>query len=230
VSVGRCPTERKPGVGVREGIHRQGTIARARVVLERALVAGTLDLSWGGSPLPVGVSTLERTPGSVRVDHSGSRGPARWGARPVVSAALERAWRHHWGARQGSAPTHTRGVSASRLCSGEGTLSPGSVRALCPHEGDRQCSRGIAREPGGAQPELFGWELPVVAPKCRPSPPTALALQTCRLEILPGVSHWPYPPSPSPSPPWPGRVSGLGWGGGGGRGGLVRKSALCQPT
>lgn len=224
MSVGRCPTERKPGVGVREGIHRQGTIARARVVLERALVAGTLDLSWGGSPLPVGVSTLERTPGSVRVDHSGSRGPARWGARPVVSAALERAWRHHWGARQGSAPTHPGSFRQSPLLGGGHTLARFRPGALCPHEGDRQCSRGIAREPGGAQPELFGWELPVVAPKCRPSPPTTLALQTCRLEVLPGVSQWPYPPSP---PPWPGRVSGLGWGG---EGVLVRKSALCQPT
>jgi hypothetical protein len=44
-------------------------LRRARVVLERALVAGTLDLSWGRSPLPAGASARERTPGPVRVDY-----------------------------------------------------------------------------------------------------------------------------------------------------------------
>jgi hypothetical protein len=95
--------------------------------------------------------------GTRHPDSSGWRtvregGPAWWGARPVELSVPERAWRYHWGTRQGSAPTHPGSFRQSPLLGGEHTLSPGFVRVLCPHEGDRQCSRGSAREPGGAQP------------------------------------------------------------------------------
>jgi len=124
-------------------------LCRARVVPERALGGQVLSISPGAVAPCQSASPL----GRGRPDPGGL---SMRGARP--GGVLDR-WSRRCSKEPGGAtgepgrvlPHHTRGVSASRLCSGESTLSPGFVRVLCPHEGDRQCSRGSAREPGGAQ-------------------------------------------------------------------------------
>jgi len=225
VSVGRCPTERKPGVGVREGIHRQGTIARARVVLERALVAGTLDLSWGGSPLPVGVSTLERTPGSVRVDHSGSRGPARWGARPVVSAALERAWRHHWGARQGSAPTHPGSFRQSPLLGGGAHSRPVPSGRSAPMRETDSAREASPESLVELNPNFSGGSCPSSPLNADHLPPPPWHSKPVVSKSYPGCPSGHTPPPPLPPPGRAVSAASVG-GGGGGRGGWSG-SPLC---
>lgn len=244
MSVGRCPTERKPGVGVREGIHRQGTIARARVVLERALVAGTLDLSWGGSPLPVGVSTLERTPGSVRVDHSMGGGPT---SRSPCSGGVARIGPGRPLREPGPGPVgcSTGGVGGAR----KGLVAPlKSPAGFCPNTPGEfppvASARGrghtLARFRPGALPpmretdsarEASPESLVELNPNfsggsCPSSPLNADHLPPPPWHSKPVVSKS-YPGCPSghtpPSSPWPGRVSGLGWGGRGGWSG----SPLC---
>lgn len=128
-------------------------------VLERAPV-GTLYLSWGGSPCQLAPRSGER----IRI-RPVALPPMRgrlpwWGARPVESAVLERTRWCHRGAWQGSTPTHPGSSRQSALLGSTAVLGSVGLSVLY-------------HLPSGMPARTFrAGEPPVVAPKCRPSPPT----------------------------------------------------------
>jgi len=163
--------ERKPGGGVRMGIRCVcSPLCRARQC-SREQWQGTLDLSWGGSPCPSallggegpdssGYSAPMRGPGLAGRSTGGVGGARESPAVPPGSPA-------------GLDPNTPRGVPPVGSARGRG---PGFVRVLCPHEGGDSAREAVLESLAVLYPvetltRTFRGESPVVAPKCRPSPP-----------------------------------------------------------